>query len=116
MTAKIISGREVAENILQDLKKRVDALKKKNTTPKLVVVLVGDMKASASYVAQKEKFAVKAGIDSKVLRFNSEISESEILNQIDEINKDDEIHGVIVQLPLPDHISVTKVLTRIDPK
>ena len=116
MTAKIISGREVAENILQDLKKRVDILKKKNITPKLVVVLVGDMKASASYVAQKEKFAVKAGIDSEVLRFNSEISESEILNQIDEINKDDEIHGVIVQLPLPDHISVTKVLNRIDPK
>ena len=116
MTAKIISGREVAENILQDLKKRVDTLKKKNITPKLVVVLVGDMKASASYVAQKEKFAVKAGIDSEVLRFNSEISESEILNQIDEINKDDEIHGVIVQLPLPDHISVTKVLNRIDPK
>ena len=116
MTAKIISGREVAENILQDLKKRVDILKKKNITPKLVVVLVGDMKASASYVAQKEKFAVKAGIDSEVLRFNSEISESEILNQIDEINKDDKIHGVIVQLPLPDHISVTKVLNRIDPK
>ncbi|GIR64300.1 MAG: hypothetical protein CM15mP69_1280 [Ectothiorhodospiraceae bacterium] len=54
MTAKIISGREVAENILQDLKKRVDELKKKNITPKLVVVLVGDMKASASYVAQKK--------------------------------------------------------------
>ena len=91
MTAKIISGREVAENILQDLKKRVDILKKKNITPKLVVVLVGDMKASASYVAQKEKFAVKAGIDSEVLRFNSEISESEILNQIDEINKEVEL-------------------------
>ena len=95
MTAKIISGREVAENILQDLKKRVDILEEKNITPKLVVVLVGDMKASASYVAQKEKFAVKAGIDSEVLRFNSEISESEILNQIDEINKDDEIHGIV---------------------
>ena len=67
MTAKIISGREVAENILQDLKKRVDILKKKNITPKLVVVLVGDMKASASYVAQKEKFAVKAGIDLSLI-------------------------------------------------
>ena len=55
MTAKIISGREVAENVLQDLKSRVDLLKAKNITPKLVVVLVGDMKASASYVAQKEK-------------------------------------------------------------
>ena len=116
MTAKIISGREVAENILTDLKKRVDMLKEKSITPKLVVVLVGDMKASASYVAQKEKFAVKAGIHSEVLRFNSKVSESNILDQIDKINMDNNIHGVIVQLPLPDHISVTKVLNRIDPK
>jgi len=79
------------------------------------VVLVGDMKASASYVAQKEKFAVKAGIESDVMRFESSVTESEILDQIDIINKDKNIHGVIVQLPLPDHISVAKVLNRIDP-
>ena len=115
MTAKIISGREVAENILHDLKKRVDVLGKKNIIPKLVVILVGEMKASASYVAQKEKFAVKAGIKSDVLRFPSKVSESEILSEIDKINSDKTIHGVIVQLPLPDHISVTKVLNRIDP-
>ena len=115
MTAKIISGREVAENILQDLKKRVDVLKKKNITPKLVVVLVGDMKASASYVAQKEKFAVKAGIESDVMRFEASVTESEILAEIDKINGDNSIHGVIVQLPLPDHISVAKVLNRIHP-
>jgi len=116
MVAKVISGREVAENILTtDLKNKVIELNKKNIKPKLIVVLVGDMKASASYVAQKEKFAVKAGIDSDVMRFESSVTESEILDQIDIINKDKNIHGVIVQLPLPDHISVAKVLNRIDP-
>ena len=116
MVAKVISGREVAENILTtDLKNKVIELNKKNIKPKLIVVLVGDMKASASYVAQKEKFAVKAGIESDVMRFESSVTESEILDQIDIINKDKNIHGVIVQLPLPDHISVAKVLNRIDP-
>ena len=116
MVAKVISGREVAENILTtDLKNKVIELNKKNIKPKLIVILVGDMKASASYVAQKEKFAVKAGIESDVMRFESSVTESEILDQIDIINKDKSIHGVIVQLPLPDHISVTKVLNRIDP-
>ena len=116
MVAKVISGREVAETILTtDLKNKVIELNKKNIKPKLVVILVGDMKASASYVAQKEKFAVKAGIQSDVMRFESTVTESEILEKIDNINLDKNIHGVIVQLPLPDHISVTKVLNRIDP-
>ncbi len=116
MVAKIISGREVAETILTtDLKDKVIELNKKNIKPKLIVILVGEMKASASYVAQKEKFAVKAGIDSDVMRFESSVTEPEILAEIDKINDDDNIHGVIVQLPLPDHISVAKVLNRIHP-
>ena len=116
MVAKIISGREVAETILTtDLKNKVEELNKKNINPKLIVILVGDMKASASYVAQKEKFAVKAGIESDVMRFEASVTESEILAEIDKINDDNSIHGVIVQLPLPDHISVAKVLNRIHP-
>ena len=116
MVAKIISGREVAETILTtDLKNKVIELNKKNINPKLIVILVGDMKASASYVAQKEKFAVKAGIESDVMRFEASVTESEILAEIDKINGDSTIHGVIVQLPLPDHISVAKVLNRIHP-
>ena len=80
MVAKVISGREVAETILTtDLKNKVIELNKKNIKPKLIVILVGDMKASASYVAQKEKFAVKAGIESDVMRFESSVTESEIL-------------------------------------
>ena len=116
MVAKVISGREVAETILTtDLKNKVLELNKKNIKPKLIVMLVGDMKASASYVAQKEKFAVKAGIESDIMRFEATVTEEEILTEIDNINNDKSIHGVIVQLPLPDHISVTKVLNKIDP-
>ena len=116
MSAKVISGREVAETILTtDLKNKVLELNKKNIKPKLIVMLIGDMKASASYVAQKEKFAVKAGIESNIMRFEATVTEKEILSQIDNINNDKSIHGVIVQLPLPDHISVTQVLNRIDP-
>ena len=116
MTAKIISGREVAENILTtNLKNKVIELNKKNINPKLIVILVGDMKASASYVAQKEKFAVKAGIESDILRFESTVTEEQILQEINKINNDNSIHGVIVQLPLPNHISVAKVLNSIDP-
>ena len=116
MSAEIISGKEVAENILTtDLKSRVEKLKKSNIIPKLVVILVGEMKASASYVAQKEKFAGKAGIISEVQRFDDNVSEDEILNRISEINSDKSIHGVIVQLPLPKHISVAKVLNNINP-
>mgnify|MGYP003326311099 CR=1 FL=1 len=113
---RIISGREVAENILTtNLKNKVIELNKKNINPKLIVILVGDMKASASYVAQKEKFAVKAGIESDILRFESTVTEEQILQEINKINNDNSIHGVIVQLPLPDHISVAKVLNSIDP-
>ena len=116
MVAKVISGREVAETILTtDLKNKVLELNKKNIEPKLIVMLIGDMKASASYVAQKEKFAVKAGIESDIMRFEATVTEEEILTQIDNINNDKSIHGVIVQLPLPDHISVTKVLNKIGP-
>ena len=86
MTAKIISGREVAENILTtNLKNKVIELNKKNIKPKLIVILVGDMKASASYVAQKEKFAVKAGIESDILRFESTVTEEQILQEINKL-------------------------------
>jgi len=116
MSAEIISGKEVAENILTtDLKSRVEKLRQSKIIPKLVVILVGEMKASASYVAQKEKFAGKAGIISEVQRFDDNVSEDEILNRISEINSDKSIHGVIVQLPLPKHISVAKVLNNINP-
>lgn len=113
---KIISGKEIAQRIIEtDLVPRVQKLNKKSIQPKLIVILVGDHAASASYVKQKETFAQKAGILSEVWRFDADVTEKKILEEIDRINRDKSIHGVIVQLPLPDHISVEKVLNAIDP-
>ena len=115
--AEIISGRDIASKIIEtDLASRVEKLKKKGITPKLIVILVGEHPASASYVRQKEKFAARAGIESEIRRFEDTTSEAAILQEIDTINHDDTIHGVIVQLPLPDHISVQKVLKKILPE
>ena len=116
MTAEIISGKDIAEKLLDtELKPRVKALNAKNTHPKLVVILVGEHPASASYVRQKEKFAERCGIVAETWAYEDTVSEDKILAEIEKINQDESIHGVIVQLPLPDHISVEKVLKAITP-
>ncbi len=116
MSAQIISGKDIAEKILEkELVPRVQELNKKNVQPKLVVILIGEHPASASYVRQKEKFAEKAGIIAETWRYEDSVSEAEILSEIEKINQDEDIHGVIVQLPVPDHISVEKILRAIDP-
>jgi len=113
----ILSGRDIAQTIIDNnLKPRVQNLNKKSIQPKLVVILIGEHPASASYVKQKEKFSAQAGIISDVRRFDTSITENAILKELENINTDDSIHGVIVQLPIPDHISVEKVLRKIDPR
>ncbi len=96
---------EVAELIDVDLK-----------APHLAAIIVGDDPASQTYVASKEKAAKSVGITSSVYKYPEETTEEELLSTIDFINNDDEIDGLIVQLPLPDHINVNKVIERIDPK
>lgn len=114
--ADLISGTQIATDIIEkELAPRVERLKKSGVVPKLVVVLVGEHPASAAYVRQKEKSAAKAGIESEVRRFEESISETELLEEIEKINTDNSIHGVIVQLPVPDHISVERILKTIDP-
>ncbi len=113
----MISGSELSTKLITEkLIPRVQELNKKSIQPKLVVILVGDHAASASYVRQKEKSAEKAGIIAETWRYSNEVTESKILSEIDRINADEDIHGVIVQLPLPKHISIDKILDRIDPK
>ena len=116
MTAHIISGTDIAQNLLDtELIPRVEALKAKGITPRLIVILIGDHAASVSYVRQKEEFADRAGIIAETWRYEDTVSEAEILAEIEKINQDDSIHGVIVQLPVPDHISVEKILRAISP-
>lgn len=117
MTAKIVKGTDVAKEIREELKKEVDMLKEKHgVTPGLVTILVGEDPASVSYVTGKQKTAKELGFHSIQDNQPADISEEKLLSLVEQYNKDDKIHGILVQLPLPKHINETKVLYAIDPK
>ena len=116
MTAKLIMGTEIRETILEELAAEVKAIKQKHgVVPGLVTILVGANPASISYVTLKIKTAHRLGY--KEIQDNQAVtvSEKELLALIDRYNKDDSIHGILVQLPLPKHIDEKKVLNAIDP-
>ncbi|MBT9439624.1 MAG: bifunctional 5,10-methylene-tetrahydrofolate dehydrogenase/5,10-methylene-tetrahydrofolate cyclohydrolase, partial [Desulfobacterales bacterium] len=116
MSAKIISGTEIAKEIRVELKQEIAELKEKHgLTPGLATVLVGDDPASKVYVGQKEKSCNNLGIYSKMINLPGDIAEEDLLKLIDELNNDSRIHGILVQLPLPEHINETRVLYAIDP-
>lgn len=116
MSTKIISGTEIAKTIRQEIAEEVIALKEQSgVTPGLVTILVGDDPASKSYVAAKNKTAAALGIYSKQVTLPRETSEQELLQTVQSYNEDPKIHGILVQLPLPQHINEGKVLFAIDP-
>jgi len=116
MSAKIISGTEIAKEIRVELKQEIAELKEKHgLTPGLATVLVGDDPASKVYVGQKEKSCNNLGIYSKMINLPGDASEEDLLKLVDELNNDSSIHGILVQLPLPKHINETRVLYAIDP-
>jgi methylenetetrahydrofolate dehydrogenase (NADP+)/methenyltetrahydrofolate cyclohydrolase len=113
---KIIDGKLTAQTIKEEIKKEVAGMIDNDVAaPHLAAILVGDDPASQTYVASKEKAAQLVGITSSVYKFESNITEDEILQTIDHLNNDPEIDGFIVQLPLPAHINVDKVLNSIKP-
>ena len=116
MTAQIISGKEISAQIQDELKIKVDDLKAKGVTPGLAVVLVGEDPASQVYVNMKGKACVKLGIHEDTNNLPADVSEEELLKLIDKLNNDPQYHGILVQLPLPDHINEAKVLMAIDPE
>ncbi|MED4530661.1 bifunctional methylenetetrahydrofolate dehydrogenase/methenyltetrahydrofolate cyclohydrolase FolD [Metabacillus fastidiosus] len=115
MTATIISGKELAQQKRLDLAKDVEQLKSEGVTPKLVVILVGDNPASVSYVTGKQKAAEEIGIEFTLENFPTTLSENGLLDVIEKYNNDDAVHGILVQLPLPDHINETAVIEKISP-
>jgi methylenetetrahydrofolate dehydrogenase (NADP+)/methenyltetrahydrofolate cyclohydrolase len=115
MTAKIISGNEVAKEIRAELKERVTKLKERGVTPGLVMMRVGEDPASVSYVSGKEKAAEEIGVWSQTIVFPENASEKELLAKVKEMNKAEHVDGILVQLPLPKHINADKVLNLIDP-
>jgi methylenetetrahydrofolate dehydrogenase (NADP+) / methenyltetrahydrofolate cyclohydrolase len=115
MTAKVISGKEIAHQIREELKAEVARLSKKGIVPGLGVVLVGADPASISYVTAKERACEDIGIFSDDNRLPADTSEEDLLALVDKMNKDPKINGILVQLPLPDHIDEARILLAIDP-
>ncbi len=117
MTAKIISGKEVAQQIREELKQEIAGLKEKHKlVPGLATVLVGEDPASQSYVSGKEKTSIELGIYSERLDLPEKTPQAELMALVDRLNKDPKIHGILVQLPLPKHLNETEVLYAINPR
>lgn len=114
--AKIIDGKLFAQNLRTDIARRVAELKdKKNVTPGLAVILVGNDPASEVYVRNKNKQTIEAGMRSFEFNLPAETSEEELLKRIFELNNNPEVHGILVQLPLPAHINEDAVINAISP-
>jgi methylenetetrahydrofolate dehydrogenase (NADP+)/methenyltetrahydrofolate cyclohydrolase len=117
MTAEIISGTKVAEEIRAELKVKTAELKKnKGVVPGLVIVRVGEDPASVSYVKGKEKACEEVGIYQETIVYPENVDEKTVLNKLVALNNDPKFHGILVQLPLPKHISEDKVIDIIDPR
>jgi methylenetetrahydrofolate dehydrogenase (NADP+)/methenyltetrahydrofolate cyclohydrolase len=117
MSAKILSGTETAKAIREELKQEIAELKEKNNlTPGLVTILVGSDPASEVYVGAKERTSKNLGIYSERFDLPAETSEEDLLALVDKCNKNEKLHGILVQLPLPKHIDEAKVLFAIDPE
>lgn len=114
--ARIIDGKQRAEALRRDIAIGVERLRDETgVTPKLVTILVGEDPASAIYVRRKGEQALSVGMASDRHRLDAAISQAELLSLIDRLNSDPDVHGILVQLPLPPHIDKTAVLRRIDP-
>ncbi len=113
---KIIDGKATAAEIKSEIAKEVaEMIDIGKDVPHLAAILIGNDPASQTYVSGKEKSCKEVGFISSLYKFPADISEKELIKVVDFINKDDEINGLIVQLPLPDHINVNKIIESIDP-
>lgn len=115
MTAKIIDGVKIAAEVRMEAKQAAQELIKENVKPCLAVVLVGDNPASKAYVGSKVKACEEVGIRSIKQALDSDVTQADLLQAIDDLNQDAAVHGILVQLPLPRHIDENAVIERINP-
>ncbi|WP_059103306.1 bifunctional methylenetetrahydrofolate dehydrogenase/methenyltetrahydrofolate cyclohydrolase FolD [Shouchella shacheensis] len=115
MSAQVLSGKQLASEKREDMKASVQALKEKGVTPGLAVILVGEDPASQTYVRNKQKACENTGIHSELIELPETTPENELLSRIEELNRDESIDGILVQLPLPSHISEQSVIEAIAP-
>jgi methylenetetrahydrofolate dehydrogenase (NADP+)/methenyltetrahydrofolate cyclohydrolase len=116
MSAEIIDGFSIAKNVRDDVTKQVTELKRKGVAPCLAVVLVGENPASLSYVKGKAKALNECGMIDKSIHLPENTTEEGLLQLVDSLNKDTNVHGILVQLPLPKHIDENKIIDAIAPK
>jgi methylenetetrahydrofolate dehydrogenase (NADP+) / methenyltetrahydrofolate cyclohydrolase len=115
MTAKILDGKSVAGAVRAEVAERVKSLSDRGVTPGLAAVLVGEDEPSKIYVGGKQKASAEVGIHSERLDLPADISQQDLIEQIERLNRDPDVHGILVQLPLPAHIEVTPVHEAIEP-
>lgn len=115
MTAELLNGRETAKEYRAGLAEEVENLKSHGLTPNLTVVIAGDDGASLSYVKAKNKAAEKIGMTSGIVHLEEDATEAEVLSEVERLNNDDNVHGILVQVPLPDQVEEDKVLEAIAP-
>ena len=114
--AKLINGKEISQQIKDELKEKVSALKAQGKNICLAVIQVGNDPASSVYVGNKKKACAYIGIESRAFELPEETTEEELLSIIKDLNEDDGVHGILVQLPVPKHINEEKIINAISPK
>jgi methylenetetrahydrofolate dehydrogenase (NADP+)/methenyltetrahydrofolate cyclohydrolase len=114
--AKLIDGRAIAEKVYVDLRREIAELKAIDVTPGLAVVLVGDDAASRAYVHSKDKMCRELGLHSLKLELPASTTQTELLNRVEELNADSNIHGILVQSPPPAHIDEAVIVRALDPR
>ena len=113
----IIDGKKEAALLREEIKKEIAALKEtRNKVPGLSVILIGDFAPSLIYVKNKEKNSREVGINSEIVRYSESITEKEVLSKIEKLNKNENVSGILVQLPLPKQINKEKIINAIHPK
>ncbi len=116
MTAEIIDGKAISKKVMEDLKPRIASLKEKGIIPGLSVIIVGTDPASMSYIKSKGKACERLGIGSETIMLNDNTPQKDLLEIIENLNKNPRVHGILVQLPLPDQIDENLVLEAINPE
>lgn len=117
MSAEIINGKIIAEEVRRKIKKEVENLKSKyNKIPNIISIIVGNDPGSNLYLKLRDKACSEVGINSEHLEFPEETNETEIINAINNLNKNNEVHGILIQLPVPKHISQEKLINSLNPK
>lgn len=116
MSSAIINGKEIGQEIRKSVQKRVEKLKEQGITPGLAVILVGENPASKTYVANKQKSCEAIGMFSELIKLPEDVTQEALLDQIRVLNEREDIHGILVQLPLPKHIEEDAVIATISPE